>query len=196
MIAVHLHGGLGAECGGLYRLAVRSPAEAIRALRVQIPRFRAMIEGGQWYVVRGPLASAPAGLGDVATGFAPHETEMHVMPALAGGGRFGPILLGVALIGASFLIPPAAGVLTFGLTQGALATTAFTTGLGLALSGAAALLSPSPRSRFDQAERLQSDIFGQLVNTARAGAAFPVNFGHFEAGGVVLSAGITVEDSA
>lgn len=195
---IRLHGALGARFGAEFELAVDSPADALRGLMAQLPGFRAEIAAGRWIVVRGPLAARPAALGDIATGFGPHERELHLIPALEGaGGRTGfvSILLGAALIGVSFLIPPAAGA-ALGLAQGALANAVFTAGVGLVLSGVSSVLAPSPRSDYEQRERLRSDIFTAPGLVAEPGAPWPVNFGRFEAGGVLASVGLVVEESA
>lgn len=194
--AIHLHGALGERFGPRFELAVDSPADALRGLLTQLPGFRETLAPGRWIVVRGPLTATPAALGDIATGFGPHEAELHLIPAIEGaGGRSGglSLILGVALIGVSFLIPPAAGV-GLGLAQGALANAVLGTGISLALSGVSQLLSPVSRSDYAQRERLRSDVFSNPGLVAEPGAPWPVNFGRFEAGGVVASVGLYVEE--
>lgn len=194
--AIHLHGALGAQFGPRFDLAADSPSDALRGLLTQLPGLRATLAPGKWLVVRGPLTARPVALGDIATGFGAHETELHIIPAIEGaGGRNGvvSVLLGVALIGVSFLIPPAAGV-GLGLAQGALANAVLGTGISLALSGVSQMLSSTPRPDYAQRERLRSDVFSSPGLVAEPGTPWPVNFGRFEAGGVVASVGLYIED--
>lgn len=196
--AIHLHGALAERFGARFDLDVHSPGDALRGLFAQIPGFRQTIARGEWIVVRGPLAARPAAIEDVQTGFGAHERELHIIPAVAGaGGRSGfiSVLLGAALIGVSFLIPPAAGA-ALGLAQGALANAVFMTGVGLVLQGVTSLLTPIPQSDYEQRERLRSDVFSAPGVVSEPGVPWPVNFGRFTAGGVLASLGLYIEDAS
>ena len=121
--------------------------------------------------------------------------ELHILPAVEGAGDgLGQVLVGAALIGASFFIP-GAGALGYGvITQGAVA------GLGasMALGGIASMLSPSPKagnySERESPDERPSFLFDGPVNTSTQGLPVPVIYGRVRTGSVVVSAGINIEE--
>ena len=84
MIEVHLHGALEAllpEPGPL-RLAVSTPAEAVRACQALLPGFRAALLGGRWTVASGGERLSEGALG---MRFGARK-DLHILPAAEGGG--------------------------------------------------------------------------------------------------------------
>ncbi len=196
MKEIHLHGSLRARFGGPFSLAVRDPAEAIRALGTQLPGFRDALAEGEWHVVRGSLDDG-AELDEQGLALALRDgQQLHLLPAGTGAGRgAGKAIAGVALIGASFLIPGS------GLAIGALTVSAGTVasvGVGLALAGVGQMLTPMPGvGAYEQRERPDqrpSFLFDGPVNTSTQGLAVPVVYGEVLTGSVVISAGMTAEE--
>jgi len=188
MKTLYLHGFLGARFGESFSLDVRDPAEAIRALLIQIPGLEAVIRDGDWHVVRGPLDGGVSldeeglmvGMDD--------DTEIHLLPAVAGAGGDGiwQTIAGAVLMVASFWAGP-----VFGPGM-------FNAGLALALGGVAQMLSPTPQTG-DYGERERPDerpsfLFDGPTNTSTQGLPVPVIYGRVKVGSVVASAGMTAEE--
>jgi predicted phage tail protein len=118
------------------------------------------------------------------------------VPVVAGAGAVGRILIGVALIAASFFFPAAAGA-TAALKIGASTFTAFGAsvfflGASLLLTGVAQLLTPTPKISQDEGDPRKSFSFSGIQNTSRAGVPVPVVYGETLVGSVVISAGIDI----
>lgn len=140
MVTIRLLGEAGRRFGRRFRLAVKTPAEALRALCVQIPELRQYLldssdKGINWRVVT-----------DHATGLDeeqllwPMSKRMVLAPIPAGRGAVGRIIAGVALLAATFLIPGAAAWL--GPTAVSLITGV---SVSLIFGGVAQLLTPTPK---------------------------------------------------
>jgi len=177
-------------------LAVASPAEAVRALSVLFPEFRAWVieqaeQGVNWRVITQKGRSINESELDRETDsmqivFAP------IVQGAGGGGGGGlwSIIAGVALVAAAIFIPAAA----FGLTS------MFTVGLvgaGLIFNGVSQMLTPTPAipqvkgsmpvgnttgSQFggvegSQTKQLESNLFTRGAGTGAQGEAVPVLFG-------------------
>lgn len=131
---IHLHGSLGQQFGRHFRLAVSSPAEAVRALTSQLKGFRQAIERGEWHVIvsRGTRASREDldqqtvawKLGDMR--------HVHIVPAAAGAKNSGAtkIIIGVVLIVAAIFTYGAAIGWFGGGVAGAMGSTSMATAAG------------------------------------------------------------------
>jgi len=133
----------------------------------------------------------------------PASGDIRIIPVIGGaGGSFGQILLGIALVGAAFLIGPAAGGFLgigaglggagAGLVGGAFASTIGILGVSLVLGGVAGLLTPTPKVAKDDNDPRKSFSFSGIQNTARVGVPVPVVYGEMLVGSVVVSAGIDI----
>ncbi len=191
---VHLHGALGADFGYHHRLAIDSPAEGVRALCAQIRGFRTRIEAMELRVFRGALAEDRAlDPVELHVPFGAADGDLHIVPLAEGAKRdgLGKVLLGGLLIAASFVVPGSwaiAGRAVSGILGQA--------GVAMALGGIAQMMSPQVTSEYDSREQPKSDLFNGPVNTSTPGQAIPVILGECEAGSVVASAAIHVEDRA
>lgn len=153
MVTIRLLGEAGRRFGRRFQLAVKTPAEAVRALCVQMPELRQyLLESGDnginWRVVtdhakglteeqllwpmskRMVLAPIPTGRGGGGGG---------------GGGGFGSVLAGIGLVALSFFT----GGATIGLLGLAapLAITPVIASIGVSMifGGVAQLLTPTPK---------------------------------------------------
>ena len=130
------------------------------------------------------------------------QADIHIVPVITGAGGnspFGRILLGAALIGASFLFPGAglfgkAGAeLTGGVVTGFAAkvgTAISAIGAGLVLSGVSEMLFPLPKPDMPEDDPRISFSFSGVQNTSRAGTAHPIVYGEIVCGSVVISASV------
>jgi len=195
---VLLLGELGQHFGKRHRFDVRSPAEAVRALVANFADFERFI-----------LQSKERHLGyRVLVGTeAISEQDLHgpvgantitIAPVIAGaGGKFGQIILGVALIAASFYLPTTA-LFSIGSFAPSIASLSFSIGLSLTLGGVAQMLAPQPASNepSERPENQPSYTFNGAVNTTAQGQPVPVGYGRVVVGSAVISAGIDVDQVA
>ena len=201
-----LHGELAKFVGqDEFEAVMRTSAEAIRFLVTNFPKVEAYMSDKYYQVLVGKEDIDKEDLHN-PTG----QSDIHIVPVIIGaGGRspFGRILLGAALIGASFLFPGAGmfgtqsfgGVFAAGTGGGVATGTAFMTGLGtavsaigagLVLNGVSELLFPLPTPDAQEDDPRISFAFNGLTNTSRAGTAHPIVYGEIVTGSVVISAGI------
>jgi len=199
-----LHGALADAFGRSFRLDIDTPVEAVRALALQIPDFRAQLREGNYHVVRGSpddrglALDAPAL--KVGLGRAP---ELHIIPAVAGaGGKPGvwQTIAGAVLLAAAFAVtvfaPPLGGaaylsVLGFQISAGQLAVS----GALLTLQGVSQMMAKTPTMSGNTAEqdKRESFLFGPGQTTMIQGGPVPLVFGRYRTRGVLVSAGIVVE---
>lgn len=172
---IKLLGAAGRRFGREFRLAVESPAEAVRALCSLLPEFYGWVleqheRGVAWRV----LTDDAQGLdGDELPRSTGAETIV-LAPVLSGAGAVGKIILGVVLIAVSIFVPFAAvgGGLSLGLLGGS-----------LLLGGIAELLTPtpqltdSPSTAAENSADLESNLFSRNQGTAGQGECVPLVYG-------------------
>ena len=201
---VRLLGDLGERYGAEHTYCnLRTPAEAIKLLCINIPALRDELVQAHEHGIGYRLIQADADLGYEDLRLPIGSNDLILTPVIAGsgGGGTGQILAGVGLIAASFLFP---GAGLFGATSffGATATAGIATtvgtalsavGAGLVLTGAAELISPTPQpTALKEQEQLESFTFSGIVNVSRQGIPVPVVLGRAYAGSVVISSGLDV----
>ena len=140
------------------------------------------------------------------------QQDIHIIPVIsgAGGDTFNSILLGAALIGASFFFPGAglfgtvstsgqiaAGTTLTGFTAGGTVGTLIGTGIsaigaGLVLQGVGNMLYPTQDPSFEDNPQISFNFSG-TQNTARAGTPVPIVYGEIFTGSVVISGDVDTE---
>ncbi len=130
------------------------------------------------------------------------QQDIHIIPVIsgAGGDTFNTILLGAALIGASFFFPGAGlfGTTSFlGAAAGTGAGTLIGTGIsaigaGLVLQGIGNILYPVEDPTFEDNPQISFNFAG-TQNTARAGTPVPIVYGEIFTGSVVISGAVDTE---
>lgn len=172
LVSIKLLGAFGREFGRLHRLAVETPAEAIRALCALFPAFRARVieqaeAGIGWRIV----TDDPRGLDeDRAQAGIPGEGLIFA-PILQGRGGFGRILAGVAFL--------ALGAFTGGIGfLGLSSSSLLLTGGALVLGGVASLLTRTPKAPVDaDTKQLESSLYSNAAGTGGQGSPVPVVYG-------------------
>lgn len=186
MTTVLLYGQL-RQFGRSFRLSVRSPAEAIKALCVQIPGFErflanAKAEGIEFTVFRGSRNLEEKELRFGGTG------DIRIAPVIAGSKRAGILqtVIGVALIVASFFVAPG--------SQAAF----LAAGIGSTAGGVIQMLSPQAKglSQSGSPANMPSYAFGSAKNTTASGNPVPICIGRRRWGGAIISASIYAQDKA
>jgi len=190
-----------------FKAVARTPGEAVKFLLANFPSLRSVLSEGEYMVSVGrhqlPVGDHPEFIGYPVAGSEP----IRIAPVISGaGGNTGSILAGVALIGASFLLP---GAGLFGTTS-VFGTAAATTGtLGtlttvgtalsavgasLVLSGIAGMLTPTPETPEMDSDPRENFSFSGVQNVARSGVVVPVIYGEVVTGSITISAGLNTEE--
>jgi predicted phage tail protein len=190
-----LAGELGVMFGRKHMLAVESPAEAIRALSANFRAFKTYLieaekKGLGFRVVVAKRDQVLETLGIRHR----RAVRFTIVPTLLGAkkGGFVQILIGVALVAASFAIPGGWAIGSIGI-----ASMVGSLGVSLILGGLAATFfaankAPVPKS--EQADSRPSYAFAGPVNTVAQGYPVPIGYGEFIVGSATISAGQTAEE--
>lgn len=194
MKSFHLYGSLEKEFGGPFNVDVVTPAEAIRALCVQLPGFEAAIRKGNWRVIRGALDAEDdvdeEGL-QLSLG---HQDELHLIPMIEGANSgVAQILVGVVMIAAAFF--SGGGSLA---AMGPMAVMMGAAGVGLAVGGIITLTTRVPGATDSASGNEKSDdkasfLFDGPTNQSTQGVAVPRGYGRMKVGSIVVSAGLYAE---
>lgn len=204
---VHLHGKLKKEFGSSHRFAVRTAAEALRALNTAFPgEFVKALETGSFKIVRGDKRNGMQLDLDLVCNFGLGAADIHIIPVAKGasnGKGVAKTILGVALIGTAIFMSggtlaaplsqmgTAVSIGGFGLggvTWGNIALI----GLGLTLSGASTLLAKPT-----DAEKAKNDGSFNLPgssNTGNQGDAIQLIYGRSMVRSVNVSFDNDIED--
>lgn len=208
MVTIRLLGEAGRRFGRIFRLSVRSAAEAVRALCLQIPELRqylvASAENGiAWRVV----TEDPLGLAEDELDW-PCSKRVVLAPQPTGrGGAVGKIIAGVALVAFAILVPGigATAATIFGTKFGAVSLAIGSIGLSMVFGGVAQLLTPTPKmpgvvntggSMTDRQDQQKSALFDKSNANTAQGDVVPVLYGERLVGTLpVLSFGIELQNS-
>lgn len=196
MKTVILLGELGKRFGRRHLLDVASPAEAIRALCANFREFKQFVATSEQRNVAYRVVNRRDNVKLDELHHPASHTIMFV-PVIQGSGffedlgKFGQVILGAALIVASFYLPPLALIGT-----ATLASVTFSVGVSLALGGIAQMLAPTPKAPAASEAQNPSYVFNGAVNTTAQGQAIPIGYGRLIVGSAVISAGISVEEVA
>ena len=178
---------------------VKNPAEAVRFLVTNFPKLEAYMANKYYQVLVGKEDVDKEDLHNPIG-----QDDIHIVPVISGAGGnspFGRILLGAALIGASFLFPGAGmfgttslfGSSVTGTVAAGIGTALSAVGAGLVLTGVSEMLFPMPKPDMPEDDPRISFSFSGVQNSSRAGTAHPIVYGECMIGSVVISAGIDTD---
>lgn len=203
MRVVRLNGELGKKYGRVHKLDVSTPAEAIRALIANHPGLQQDLATSHQRGVAYKCVADREQVGEDLLTY-PMSRSFSITPVVAGAGKIGSIILGVALLGIA--LAATGGLAGIGIAGSAGAT--MSTGIGflgltygniafmgvaLVLGGVAQMLAPTPKAP-DSPEKKENPYFNGAVNATQQGVSVPVGYGRAIVGSAVISAGITVEE--
>lgn len=189
MRTVRLHGAL-AKFGKAFKLDVRSAAEAIRALCVQIPGFESHLRTHSAPGYRVHVGKHKSISKDELV--LESEGDISIVPVIRGARDVVGIVLGIVLIAVSFIIPATwaiAGVAIKSVVAGA--------GISMVLGGIAQLLVKPPQmgGRQEDKSRPSYSLDGP-VNTVAQTNPVPVVYGEVIVGSQNISSSIVTEELA
>lgn len=188
---VRLYGRLGARFGRVFRLAVSSPVEAVRALCVQVEGFRRELATSHERGIRYACFVGRRNIGEAELELPPGRDDIRIAPVLAGAKQSGlfQTILGAAILAVAYFNPG-------GFLTGPMVTAAYGMGASMALGGVVQMLSPQQAglSVRDSPDNGTSYNFNGPVNTSAQGNPVPLLYGEMVVGSAVISAGIYAED--
>lgn len=192
---VRLYGWLGTRFGREHRLAVASPAEAVRALCALLPGFEKALADSERRGVRFACFAGRRNLYEDELRHPVGGDAIRIAPILAGaknGGLFQTVLGAVLIAAAAWY----SGGLVAAFQAGGLVQATASLGLSMMLGGVAQMLSPQQRllSAKDGPENGASYNFNGPVNTTAQGNPVPLLYGEMFVGSATISAGIYSED--
>lgn len=213
MVTIRLLGEAGRRYGRKFQLAVKTPAEALRALCLQIPGLRQyLLESGEKGISWRVVTDHAEGL-DEDQMLWPLSKRLVLAPLPAGRGGVGKIIAGVALVAFAILVPGigAAAATIFGTQFGAISLGIGAIGASLIFGGVADLLTPTPKmpnvkgggigggssstSGRDRDEQLNSFAFDKSNANTVQGDVVPVLYGERIIGALpVLSFGLELQN--
>ncbi len=181
-----------------FEAEVNNAAQAIRFLVVNFPKLEKHMSDRHYKVILDNWE-----LEEKELHYPSGTNDIKIVPVVGGaGGNFGQVLLGAALIGASFMFPGAGMFGTtsfFGQTAVAggfltkVGTITSVIGASLVLNGISQMLTPVETIPESNQDPRRSFNFSGIQNTSKAGVAVPVIYGRTMTGSVVISANITNE---
>lgn len=180
---------------GSHKFLVSTPAEAIKAMLMQVEGFDKAFRAAGKRGVKFAVRTDKRQITDVDQLRMGKPKVIKLIPKYSGAKSSGLAFLAVAAIIAAtvFTGGVAGGLFAAGTASGAIATSI---AISLAIGGITQLLSPQPEglSTTSDAENKASYAFGGPVNTTAQGQPVPVFYGYREVGGAVVSASIVSED--
>jgi len=210
MVTIRLLGEAGRRYGRRFQLAVKTPAEALRALCLQIPGLRQyLLESGDKGISWRVVTDHAEGL-DEDQMLWPLSKRLVLAPLPAGRGGVGKVIAGVALV-ALAIFTGGATIGLFGLISPiAISPIIGAIGASLIFGGVADLLTPTPKmpnvkgglgggssstSGRDRDEQLNSYAFDKSNANTVQGDVVPVLYGERIIGALpVLSFGLELQN--
>lgn len=180
---VRFYGHLRKRFGKGHAFAVGSTGEAIRACCSQFPGFKAYVEAHSEPGYRILVEEEPQTLdtlGNPVSG----GSVIKIVPVVAGASDGVQVIVGAALIAASFIPGNPFAAQTMAL------------GISMVLGGVAQMLAPSPAVGAigsNGPSDMPSYSFGSPTVTIGQGRPVPLGYGEIRVGGAIVSAGIVSE---
>ncbi|CAN7256501.1 tail assembly protein [Pseudomonas brassicacearum] len=185
MTTIRLYGQL-RQFGKTFRLSVQSPAEAIKALCVQLPGFERFLSNAKSRGLEFAVFRGKTNIGENELGYA-GAGDIRIVPVVVGSKRGGILqtIVGAILI----VVGTFASATPFGAPL-------IGAGIGLVAGGVIQMLSPHAGGLKTSAapENTPGYAFGSAKNTTASGNPVPLCYGKRRVGGAIISAAIYAED--
>lgn len=191
---IRLYGRLGARFGRKFRLAVASPAEAIRALCVVLPGFRQYLAGAKEMGVEFAVFVGRQNLSREQLKDPPGAEDIRIAPVMVGSKRGGVLqtILGIVLI----VVGTYTSIFSAGGTSPLVGM-----GWSMVIGGVMQMLAPQPPGlgSKDSPENTPNYSMNGAVNTQAQGNPVPLAYGGHDTkgmftGSAVISGGIYAEE--
>ncbi|HEA0254956.1 TPA: tail assembly protein [Salmonella enterica] len=192
-----LHGDL-ERFGRRFSLSIKTGAEGVYALAMQIPGFREKMSEG-WYQIR----IAGEDVSEETLSARLHEplppgAVIHIVPRMEGAKNSGlvQVIAGAALIVASFI--PGLNVAVWAGMAATWSSLAFSIGASLMLGGVAQMLAPKPHApSIHHADNGRQNVyFSSLDNMIAQGNPLPILYGEMLVGSRRISQSLSTRDES
>lgn len=198
MVNIFLTGKLGLLFGNKWTLEVKSPAEAVRAIDINLKgKLREYLNGeGAKKYYKVAIQKKNNLLDKEEIGNPSGRGDIYIMPTIRGANSGGgKILFGIALIAAAFLT----GGASIGISGALLTSQAGALTLGIAasliLGGVMQLLTPVPKiSESSDSNQRSSNIFQGNASAVSQGGAVPIVYGRALVGPMPICISLTNTD--
>ncbi|WP_330210464.1 tail assembly protein [Pseudomonas sp. AM4(2022)] len=171
------------QFGRSFRLSVRTTAEAIKALCVQVPGFERFLSNAKSRGIEFAVFRGKNNIGEGELSFG-GEGDIRIAPVITGSKRAGILqtIVGVVLLAISYVFPVTAPYLA-------------PAGIGLVAGDVIQMLSPQAGGLKTSAapENTPGYAFGSARNTTASGNPVPLCYGERRVGGAIISAAIYAE---
>lgn len=177
------------QFGKSYPLAVRSPAEAVKALCIQIPGFERFLSNAKSRGLEFAVFRNRRNIGEDELSYS-GSGDITIAPIITGSKRAGSLqtIIGGVLIAAAYVLSftPLAAASPF----------LYQAGAAIAIGGVIQMLSPQAGGLKTSAapENTPGYAFGSAKNTTASGNPVPLCYGRRRWGGAIISAAIYAED--
>ncbi|EBN5763958.1 tail assembly protein [Salmonella enterica] len=192
-----LHGDL-QRFGRRFSLSIKTGAEGVYALAMQIPGFREKMSEG-WYQIR--IAGEDVSEETLSARLhepLPSGAVIHIVPRMEGAKNSGlfQVIAGAALIVASFI--PGLNVAVWAGMAATWSSLAFSIGASLMLGGVAQMLTPKPHSpSMHHADNGKQNVyFSSLDNMIAQGNPLPILYGEMLVGSRRISQSLSTRDES
>lgn len=191
---IRLYGQLGSRFGRSFRLAVNSPAEAVRALCAILPGFQRYLISASEKGVGFAVFVGKQNLTKEQLQDPPGQEDIRIAPVLMGSKRGGvlQVIVGIVLV----IVGTYTSIFSAGGTSPLIGM-----GWSMIVGGVMQMLAPQPRglASQDSVENRPSYSMNGTVNTQAQGNPVPVAYGGHDqkgmlVGSAVISGGIMAED--
>ena len=203
MKVVKVYGALKKRLGkGTFKLDVKTPAEAIKALCTNFPWLADWLteskdKGVSYKVLLGKKQIVEENIDSLLLPWSEKDV-FKITPVVTGAGGLGRTLLGVGLIAFGFMTGGLGFTFAGGISgwAGAAWYAKAMVGFGamLTLSGVSQMLAPIPEmpSTSPEANLIQNYSFSGIQNTTHQGFPVPICYGRCFAGSAIVSAALDV----
>lgn len=196
-VDVKILGELGRKYGSEYRFFVRHPRDILSALCRQISGFKEYLCNAHENNIGFKLITQDAEGIDYEQ-LTMGCSTLTIAPVVAGsGGATGKILLGVALVGLSFVsfgagtVAAGMGAAFAGGSAGIVSTAMFGIGLSMIATGIGAMLTPQVKTPGSDSGKKESFLFDRAAELTTQGNPIPLVYGRYLVGApLVISASV------
>lgn len=193
---IRLYGTLGAKFGRVHRFVCEDTAGAIRALCAMIPGFHQFLAESKEKGLGFSCFIGKENIGEEGLTYPVGNEDIRIAPIILGSGRGGffQVILGVALIGLSFV--PGLNVAVWAGASTTWAGLSFSLGVAMLLGGVSQLLTRQPKglAGVENPDNGASYNFNGPVNVTAQGNPVPVLYGEMIVGSVTVSGDMYSED--
>lgn len=189
---IKLSGSLARRFGREHRLAVASPAEAVRALCATKPGFEKFLMESRDNGINFTVFSGRNNLTEDELQNPAGADVIRIIPVPVGSKKNGvlQIVVGVVLIAVGAVVQ-----YMMGGAPNPFSNYLYGAGISMIVGGVIAMLTPVPKNQERKDDPRKSYVFNGSVNVQAQGNPVPLLYGELIVGSAVISAGISTQDN-